>query len=100
MPFIPELEGPQIVMPPIQDIQLQQIQILQPTPPPVATPGPPILDDEPMKLDSLQLDTQFFTAEPLNSQFKAYKCKEIDLENVPAYDNLSNMVFYTDLWPD
>ncbi|KAF7268515.1 male-specific lethal 2 [Rhynchophorus ferrugineus] len=72
MPFIPELETSQLIMPSMQDIRLQQIQIL-PNPP---QPTPPVLDDDPMtsvKLETLQLDTQFFSSDSLNGQFKTYK---------------------------
>lgn len=77
MPYIPELEASQLIMPSMQDIRLQQIQILQPTAPP-PQPTPPVLDDDPMtsvKLETLQLDTQFFNTDPLNGQFKTFKCK-------------------------
>ncbi|ENN74092.1 hypothetical protein YQE_09065, partial [Dendroctonus ponderosae] len=73
MPFIPELKPPQIVVPPIQDIHVQQIQVITPS-------VPSTLNDESMsggiKLDAIQLDTHF-NAESLNNQFKAYKCKDL-----------------------
>ncbi|XP_030756371.1 E3 ubiquitin-protein ligase MSL2 [Sitophilus oryzae] len=76
MPYIPELESPQKIMPSIQDIQLRQFQILQSTIAPIQPP-PSVLEDESMtagvKLETLQLDTQFFTSESLNNPFKSYK---------------------------
>ncbi|XP_066157914.1 E3 ubiquitin-protein ligase MSL2 isoform X1 [Euwallacea fornicatus] len=77
MPFIPALETTKLVIPPVQEIQLQQhIQLLQQAPAPPQINSMPVVGDERIsgvKLDTLQLDTQFFTTEPINSQFKAFK---------------------------
>ncbi|KAL1493030.1 hypothetical protein ABEB36_011172 [Hypothenemus hampei] len=82
MPFIPELDPSQIVMPPIQDFQLQPMQLLQ-SPPTSATA--PLIEEEPMtgvKINSFPIESQYFSTEPLSSQFKAYKLLGIDIQPI------------------
>ncbi|XP_060537252.1 E3 ubiquitin-protein ligase MSL2 [Cylas formicarius] len=73
MPYLQELDSSQMVMSSISEMRLQHLQLL-----PTSSSqqhSQHLLDDtmQPVKLEGLQLETQFFTTDAMNQQYKAYK---------------------------
>lgn len=78
MPYIPELDSRQIIMP-----SMRPIQILSQVPTTLVQPTSEILEDE--KIEPIHIDNRLFTTDCINSQYKAYKLLS------SAYDTVKSL---------